>query len=314
MAHITIVTDDNAVYKNQGCYLNLDLSACGIPENVHALQWDGVNGEIEYRGDVPNEAITSLPDWVASALVKWDEAAAAEELASQQPAITEQDKIDAANRGKDYVDEDFWDQYPEANLDSVNKLLNTKIDGITLGKAHKNLLKSGKLYGVSVQSVTYGSLGLTGLQTVYDLSKKYGVASFSDRMYMPTQGLLDYLTQTGWNIYTGTDHEGDYWIAYVTWEGELISNKAKEDINSARNETINQGYNDGTHVWDIDAQSMTNMTSRASVVQDTDSVVWRTKDNNNITMTGAEFKTLFAGCVAAVDAIYQGAWTQKDNV
>ena len=85
---LTIITADNAVYKDNVSYLDLDLSACGIPSNVSALQWQDTSGWIEDKSAlVDNLAITELPAWATACVAKWDEAKAAEEtaiLAAQQ--------------------------------------------------------------------------------------------------------------------------------------------------------------------------------------------------------------------------------------
>ena len=41
---LTIIPVDGSVGVDGKFYENLDLSSCNIPENVHALQWDGVLG------------------------------------------------------------------------------------------------------------------------------------------------------------------------------------------------------------------------------------------------------------------------------
>lgn len=79
---VTIIPADGAVYKDGVSYSNLAL--VDAPENVHALQWDGTKGWIEFSatdddGKAPNEAIVELPEWVVSALAAW-EVAAQEEL------------------------------------------------------------------------------------------------------------------------------------------------------------------------------------------------------------------------------------------
>ena len=90
---LTIILGDGAVYKDGVSYMGLDLS--DIPSSVHALQFNDVsnNGWIEFAqddfGEKPNnEKITALPEWAISALVKWDEAKAAQE-AAQAAALIE---------------------------------------------------------------------------------------------------------------------------------------------------------------------------------------------------------------------------------
>ena len=87
---LTIITADNAVYKDNVSYLELDLSSCGIPSDVQALQWQDSSGWIEFTSPlVQNQDITELPAWATACVAKWDEAKAAEEaaaLAVQQAA------------------------------------------------------------------------------------------------------------------------------------------------------------------------------------------------------------------------------------
>lgn len=83
---LTIIPADGAVYKDGYSYSGLDLS--GIPDNIHALQWDNGSGWIEFKNESEfrkpaNEIIDSLPEWANAALAKWDEVKAAEEAAIQ---------------------------------------------------------------------------------------------------------------------------------------------------------------------------------------------------------------------------------------
>jgi hypothetical protein len=85
---LTIITADNAVYKDGVSYSDLDLSSCGFPDNVWALQWPDTSGWVEDKSAlVQNQNITELPAWATACVAKWDEAKAAEEaarLAAQQ--------------------------------------------------------------------------------------------------------------------------------------------------------------------------------------------------------------------------------------
>lgn len=67
---LTIIVDDNAVYKNGLCYP--DLNWDGTPENVRALQWFTSRGWLEYNNGTANEPIDSLPVWAANAVAAWD--------------------------------------------------------------------------------------------------------------------------------------------------------------------------------------------------------------------------------------------------
>ncbi len=67
---LTIIPVDGNVIKDKVGYIGLDLSSCGIPSNVRALQWQETTGWIEFW-DQQNEDITSLPSWVDCCLAVW---------------------------------------------------------------------------------------------------------------------------------------------------------------------------------------------------------------------------------------------------
>jgi hypothetical protein len=71
---LTIIPADGSVGENDIFYLNLDLSSCNIPSDVHALQWQDTAGWIEYNSPLTkNQPITELPAWVSCCLAKWTE-------------------------------------------------------------------------------------------------------------------------------------------------------------------------------------------------------------------------------------------------
>ena len=83
---LTIVIADNAVGKDEKFYLDVDLTSCGIPSNVWALQWDNDSGHIEYKGaHIQNEDITELPAWADAAHTLWQNAETAR-LAEEEAA------------------------------------------------------------------------------------------------------------------------------------------------------------------------------------------------------------------------------------
>jgi hypothetical protein len=71
---LTIIPIDGLVGEDGKFYDELNLSSCNIPANVHALQWDGVAGWIEFNEPIPNEEITELPSWATCCMTKWTEA------------------------------------------------------------------------------------------------------------------------------------------------------------------------------------------------------------------------------------------------
>jgi len=90
MPKITVLPVDGAVYNDGKSYLELDLSSCNIPEDVHALQWFGESGWIEFNDTSPNEDITALPSWCDCCLVKWQEAWDEEHKEPEEPEVPEE--------------------------------------------------------------------------------------------------------------------------------------------------------------------------------------------------------------------------------
>jgi hypothetical protein len=86
MARLTILPVDGAVYRDAGNYSDIDLSGCGIPADVHALQWNGSVGHIEFTDTRENEEITALPDWANACVAKWNGANAARIAAEEEEA------------------------------------------------------------------------------------------------------------------------------------------------------------------------------------------------------------------------------------
>lgn len=76
---LTIIPDDSFVMVNgDNTHRPLDLSSCNIPNQIHALQWFGTKGWIEFDDPVdpfspktPNEEIFDLPDWANNCVTVW---------------------------------------------------------------------------------------------------------------------------------------------------------------------------------------------------------------------------------------------------
>jgi hypothetical protein len=72
---VTIIREDQTVYKDNFAHGPLNISF--VPEDVHALQWNGVKGWIEFVDDEDfnkpaNEIIDVLPQWALDAVAIWE--------------------------------------------------------------------------------------------------------------------------------------------------------------------------------------------------------------------------------------------------
>jgi hypothetical protein len=89
---LTIIPVDGSVGEDGKFYNNLNLSSCAIPVNIHALQWDGVAGWIEFNEPIPNEEISTLPSWANCCMTKWTEANTPVPPPPPAPPTAEQNK------------------------------------------------------------------------------------------------------------------------------------------------------------------------------------------------------------------------------
>lgn len=69
---LVILKETNTVGKDNMFYDDLDLSSCGLPNNLWALQWHDNTGHIEYDSPlIQNDEITELPSWANQCINVW---------------------------------------------------------------------------------------------------------------------------------------------------------------------------------------------------------------------------------------------------
>jgi len=127
---LTIIPADGSVGEDGKFYLDLDLSSCGIPVDVHALQWQDTAGWIEYNSAlIENEPITELPAWANACMVKWTEA---NTPVPPAPPTALQNKLTAVNKLQDTD----WATIPDvADPAKSNPYLSNAADFVTYRNA-----------------------------------------------------------------------------------------------------------------------------------------------------------------------------------
>lgn len=86
---LTIIRDDNVVLID-GRAMHVSLSLL-LPANLHAVQWDGETGHIEYNDGTPNEALAGISSW-QPVVDAWEAARQVEDA----PPPTEEERLGAA--------------------------------------------------------------------------------------------------------------------------------------------------------------------------------------------------------------------------
>ena len=136
---LTIIPVDGSVGEDEVFYNNLDLSSCAIPVNVHALQWDGVSGWIEFNEPISNEEITVLPSWANCSMTKWTEA---NNPPVPVPPTAEQNKQTAVNM----LNATDWTTIPDvADPAKSNPYLSNAQDFVT----YRNAVRQYAVYPVA---------------------------------------------------------------------------------------------------------------------------------------------------------------------
>ena len=301
---LTIVVADNAVNKDGVGNGGLDLSSCSIPNNVWALQWDNDSGHIEYIGTTPNEEITELPAWATAAEALWQNAEDARRAAVIPTG--------------EATPETFWDDYPVANAQSVDKILLKTYEGVTNVRGADPA--TNKVKSVQTNLVAPGARALASLATSLDDCKALGVPVTSDTMNVHCQfapeSLIIYLQKLGYSIFNGIDADGQsYKKVYYPWSTELANAKADQDINIGRETTLAAGVDWNGSNWQIDLNSRNNimnqLTAITSGIYTDTNVTWRNTANVDITLTVEEFKQLAAAVNTKVQEIYLASFAAK---
>ena len=297
--NLTIVVVDNAVTKDGVGHGALDLSTCSIPANVWALQWNETSGHIEYQGQGPNTEIDELPNWAEAAEVLWQAAEDAKEVEEDATPVAEA----------------FWDNYPVANIQSVDKILLKTYPGVTNVRGADpvtNVVKS-----VETTLVASGATALASLETLLNECKALGLPVTSDAFAQDTpQSFKDYMTGLGYTIYSGVNALGQsYEKVYYPWSDDLAAKKADQDVNIAREASLAEGVDWNGSNWQIDLNSRNNvmnqLTAITSGVYTDATVTWRNTANVDVELTVDEFKELAGAVNAKVEEIYLASFAAK---
>lgn len=108
---LTIVPSDKVVCVDLVCYSGFDMS--GVPLDVHALQWQNDQGEIELNNNI-NEPITTLPLWATNLYDKWLE----KDYIEKHPPAPTPEQIQELNKYKanDLLQKSDWSVLPDVPL------------------------------------------------------------------------------------------------------------------------------------------------------------------------------------------------------
>ena len=113
MAKVTIIKTDSVVYVDNYWISEMDVSS--VASNIHAIQWDGSNGHIEYNDGKKNEEITDISPY--QSIIDDHATKKAEQEAAEQAEVDAQTALEASYEWK------RQQEYPPAGeyLDGIVK-------------------------------------------------------------------------------------------------------------------------------------------------------------------------------------------------
>ena len=110
---ITVIRDDGTVIKDGTAILGLDMSS--IATNIHAIQWNGDVGEIEYKPNTDGEvklSATSDISIIAEVVALWGEKYAELNAPPTEALLL----ADCKGRAKYYLEQSDWAVLPDVNI------------------------------------------------------------------------------------------------------------------------------------------------------------------------------------------------------
>lgn len=205
-----------------------------------------------------------------------------------------------------------YDSYPAANMDSINQVLAIQFNNMIL----EPLIRYSDATVVGITVKTYSSTSLGGgveafkaIKECTDLCIDLGVpmcGGTTPKSGMSRDKIEKYLTSISpYNKFIGTPVES---FVYQDWTLEYAQKRKKTLINTERNQEIASGITFAGFEWDSNDTSRNNLTNFIASSGQT-SGIWRTKDNQNVTV---DLVGLSKALADHVTACFEKSWTRKE--
>jgi len=280
---VTVIPVDKYVSIDGNGRANLDLSR--LPSDIHAIQWFGSSGWVEYTDARENRSLDSFDefDWVIDA---WQHQVVAEEPSD----------VDIYYNTIDTIEQ----QYPSANPQSVDILVTADYKNLY---AIPRVRNDGLLVGVWIVRMADAFAARRFTDDAIALGVPiFGNASDETASFWEALGYINY--KVGTQIYT-----------YYPWSLDLAKNRKTRLVERARDNAISSGVVWNNYTWDCDTQSRANLTSVVATISAgvllPNNFVWRTKDNQNILMSSDDVVALSSAMLTHVNEAYQESWQRK---
>ena len=309
--NLTIVVADNAVTKDGVGHGDLDLSTCGIPADVWALQWNETSGHIEFYSDSENTEIDELPSWGTKAASLVDSIVVADDedeyTGQDDPEL---DALMAVYPPLTYAYADIVISRTSSNDFTVQKVSGTWAYNMEVQET-----TPFKPIGLAVTNVAgNGAAILNKMGFLAEEAAKYGIPIFSS---VPTdfpnqeqivQYNLDHMGQLKY------DYE-DRAYMYTPWDADKEKIKKEKDINLDRANALDAGFEWEGNRFDADNLSRTNLAGYVAMVDANINLpanfTWRDMDNNDVPITEETIKAFATAMNTFMNDCYVASWDRK---
>lgn len=203
-------------------------------------------------------------------------------------------------------------QYPSANMDSIRQLLAITFDNMQLAPLVR--MENATVIGVFVNgyggaTVGEGALAMKSIKECTDLCISLGVpmcGGTSPKSGMERDRFVSYLSSiSSHNKFIAIPSES---YVYQDWNLLFAQNRKKTIINSERNAEIASGITFAGFEWDSDEGSRNNLTNYIAA-NSGGTAIWRTKDNQNISV---DLVGLSKSIADHVTACFEKSWARKE--
>lgn len=221
--------------------------------------------------------------------------------------------------------EEAMEQYPPANMDSVNKVLNATYpnmhldplvrfsDAVTIGVfvngyGGTDALEKAKSYlSIKQAAKDCAALGIPMCGGTVPRGSDIPTRHRNTEGQKTRIEFENFLRKvTPYNDFISMAGAG---YVYQPWVLDLAKNRKKTIINSERNTEIASGVEYAGHVWDSDETSRANIVHWLSTEDTT--TVWRTKDNE---MVMVNLVALMQEINVRVTTAFEKSWTRKKGL
>jgi len=226
-------------------------------------------------------------------------------------------KVESPDDGSEQY-KTILDQYPVANLSHIQSVINAFTGAsMTLEVMQRGADPIGVVCtALRSEGSEVGATTLMRMRGFREMAQNFGIPVFSTP---DNQETADQIVQFNIEVMgqMRLEHKGNSFM-YSPWNMEIIKNRKRRMIEADRDQAIANGVSWNDYVWDCDEVSRSNLTgvvaSFNAGVPLPDNFIWRTKDNQNVLISGEEAVQLGSAMLAHVNNAYQESWNRKADV